>query len=108
MREVNQNPFSFVANTICQDFVYFKTTHDQILLCHPGTWIDQKLYEKLNTLGSKIISNTVVDQDLKEKFKSHLLKHLELEFESELSQSKTHLLVLFNSMLEERKSFLNW
>src|SRR5690606_24831089 len=108
MREVNQNPFSFVANTICQDFVYFKTTRDQILLCHPGTWIDQKFCEKYNSISNKINSNTVVAQELKEKFKSHLLSHLELVFENELSQSKTQLLVLFNSMLEERKSFLNW
>lgn len=108
MREVKQNPFLFVANTICQDFVYFKTTSDQILLCHPGTWIDQKFCEKYNTINNKINTSTVVDQELKEKIKRSLLNHLELEFENELSQSKTQLLVLFNNMLEERKSFLNW
>lgn len=102
------NSFIYRANTICQGFVYFQTSSSRILLCNPGTWIDEKLFTKLERLKDKIDFVSVIDHDLNEKFKSLLFDHLKCDFENEWARSKEEILSLFNSLLAEGKSFYNW
>lgn len=103
-----QNSPIYKANSICQGFVYFQTSSSRILLCNPGTWIDQKLSIKFEKLKDKIDFVSVIDTNLNENFKSLFMAHLKYDFENEWAKSKEEILTLFNSMLAEGKSFFNW
>lgn len=107
-RVLLQNSFSISAGTICHSSLYFKMGHRKILLCHPGTWIDQKLLAKIEQLKEKIDAQIVIDEDLKENFKLLLAHHLAFEFENDLALSKKELIKTFSKMQDEEKSFLNW
>lgn len=108
MNRFEQHSLSFEANTICQHFVYFKTSSQRILLSNPGTWIDQKLFTKIEKIKDKIEVMTVTDHELVHSFTSLLQNHVKCELENEWLHSKEEILVLFNRMLVEGKAFLNW
>lgn len=96
------------ANSICQGFVYLNVSTRRILLCHPGTWIDTKLSQKLEQFPHKIDYESVVDETLKENFKNLINAHQKMEFETDLAVSKDKILQLFNSTIERQEEFLHW
>lgn len=108
MSKGTQNSFPLQANTVCQNFVYFQTSSNQILLLTPGSWIDQKFFKKCKELQDKIILKSVIDEEVKEKFKSLLSQHCLLEFDQECFESKDIILSRFNNLFSIGGSILNW
>lgn len=108
MMKGKQNSFGVEANTICQGPIYLKTPSHQILLCYPGNWIDQNLYNKAQTLKGKITTQSLIDGSLKENFKLLLSSHLKIDLMGQSSVSQKKIIDLFNKMIDEKKSFLNW
>ena len=103
-----QKPFDFQANMICQDFVYLQMKSSKLLMARPGEWINQKMFEKLHGLQKSLIIESVVDNQIKEKFKSLLQTHLKAKFQSEINSSVTELMETFQTYMRHGGAFYSW
>lgn len=103
-----QKPFDLQANTICQGFVFLQMKTSKLLMVRPGEWIDSKAYKKLQGLHNSIVIESVVDNEIKENFKTLLHNHLKSKLVSEVKRSSEELLKFFHQQIISGTSFNCW
>lgn len=103
-----QKPFDLQANTICQGFVFLQMKTAKLLMMKPGEWIDSKAFKKLQSLHHSLVIESVVDNEIKENFKTLLRTHLKSKLASEVKRSSEELLKFFHQQIISGTSFNCW
>lgn len=103
-----QKSFDLQANTICQDFVFLQMKTTKLLMLRPGEWIDSKVFKKLQSLHHSLVIESVVDNEIKENFKTLLGTHLKSKLASQVKNSAIEILKSFQQQIASGASFYCW